>query len=194
VRSKRMASAATALAMVLAAGACVSKDATGPGISLSLEEVVTLAGELGSVMNTYSALSVRSGLSAVLRAAPARSVAVATPIGAKADCPGGGTTSLGGSYDGTTTVTANATVRYDGCKTAHYTTSGSFRADASATSTATNATAQGTVNGTLTVSTVDGRSGACVIDLTVNMTMGQAGKAVTTVSGSACGANVSATY
>ena len=194
MRSKRMASAATALAMVLAVGACGTKDATGPGISLSLEEVLSLASELGTVMNTYTALSVRSGLSAVLRAAPARSVAAAIPINAKANCPGGGTTSLAGSYDGTTTVTANATVSYDGCKTAHFTTSGSIRADASATSTATNATAQGSVSGTLTVSTVDGRSGVCLIDLTVNMGMGQSGKAVTTVSGSACGANVSGTY
>jgi hypothetical protein len=194
MKPTRVAAVTAVLAVLLSSGACGGKDATGPGISLSLEEVFTLAGELGSVMNTYTALSVRSGLNAMLRSAPARGPAAATPISAKASCPGGGTTSLAGSYDGTTTVTANATVSYDGCKTAHFTTSGSFRADAGATSTATNAAAQGSVSGTLTVSTADGRSGACVIDLTINISMGQTGNPVTTISGRACGANVSGTY
>jgi len=194
MRPIRIAPVAALLALTLSAGACGSKDATGPSISLSLEEVYALAGELGSVMNTYNAASVRAGLGALRSAAPARGVAAVTPFNATANCPGGGTTSVTGSYEGTTTVTADATFSYSDCKTAHYTTSGSFRANATATSTATTATAQGTVGGTLTVVTLDGRSGACVVDLTVTMTMGQTGNPVTAVSGTACGAKVSGTY
>ena len=53
---------------------------------------------------------------------------------------------------------------------------------------------QATAGGTLTVSTADGRSGSCAIDVTVNITGDFGGNTTYVVSGTACGVKVSATY
>ena len=51
----RAAAAALALLLSLSAGACGSKDATGPAIGLSLEEVYQLADELGAELRLFLA-------------------------------------------------------------------------------------------------------------------------------------------
>lgn len=191
MKSTRIAAATALLAVTLLAGACGGKEPTGPTISLSLEEVSTLAEELGSVMNTFTVANLRTGTGPLFSIV---GVGAAVPINATASCPGGGTASVAGSYDGTTTVTADVTFTYNGCKTAHFTTGGSFRVTGNGTSTATTATAQATASGTMNVSTVDGRSGACVIDFTINAGMTQTTAPVFAASGTACGAKVTGSY
>jgi hypothetical protein len=194
MRSKLIATVA-ALVASLSVGACGSRDATGPTISLSLEEVYALANELGGVMNSMS-LSLRASGSSAFSILPGPGFSAAGPITSTARCPGGGTASATGSYSGTTTVTADVTLTYSGCKTAHYVTSGSVRASASATSTETTASGQATVGGTLRVTASDGRSGTCEVDFTAtgSASASQANRPAFTISGAACGANVSGTY
>ena len=204
VRPYRIVRGSLCLALAALAGACGTKDLTGPALNFSLQEVYALAGELGGAMSGLAAADIRAGLAAPRAGAPARSVALATPFKYAAGCPGGGTTSVSGSYDSTTTVTADslrttnyqasATFSYDGCKTAHYTTSGSFTATGRTSLILGFRAAAATVGGTLSVSTVDGRSGTCVLDVNVSTAVDQVGNTSYVVSGTACGANVSGRY
>jgi len=190
------AAALLALLLSLSAGACGSKDATGPAIGLTLEEVYQLADELGAVMNNYNATaSLRTAMASIRAAGPVRAAAASVPFKASAGCPGGGTTTVSGGYDeGATTTSASATFSYSSCKTAHFTTDGSFSGNGEVTATQTTVTAHATFGGTLSVETADGRSGACPIDVTVDVTMTPTGATTYVISGSACGAKVNQTY
>ncbi len=183
------------LALALAAGGCGAKDAMGPNLSLSLEEVGTLAQELSAVLtsvNIVGAPSVRGGLA---QAARARIVGAGSAFDTTANCPGGGTGAIAGSYDTTaTTMSADAKLTYTGCRTAHYTTSGSIQANGTYTLAATLETIQAKTSGELSVTTVDGRSGICAVDLTLNATAAPYSQPVYVVTGSACGLNLSGTY
>ncbi len=188
MRVTRFVPAAAVLAALLA-GAC-SKDATGPSIALSLEEVGTLAQELGGVL---SAMNVNPPLvrehGSPLLGALARAARAGTPVSGTTACLLGGTGSVTGTFDTTTTQwSANATVTYSGCKTAHYTTSGSVQlvADYGAATDSLHATA----NGTLSVAALDGRTGSCAIQLT-GAAAATTGPAPTYVgTGYACGLKV----
>ena len=190
------ASAALALLLSLGAGACSSRDATGPAISLTPEEVYQLAGELGAEMNNYIATaSLRAARASIRAAWPARAAAASVPLSGSAVCLGGGTTTMTGSYDeGTTTTSANATFSYSGCKTAHFTTDGSFSGSGEVTATQVTTTGHATIGGMLHVGTADGRSGTCPIDVTVDVTTTRTGAMTFVISGSACGVTVNQTY
>jgi hypothetical protein len=145
-------------------------------MGLSQAEIVTLADEVGDLM-------------------PTPLVDAPGPVNASAACPGGGSISAAGSLSATsTTVTLDATYTFDSCKSAHYTVSGPLRVQGSATSTGTQLSMQASFKGTVAVSTSDGRSGNCGVDFTVSTTVGQGTANPTyTISGSACGVNVSGT-
>ena len=195
--SRGIVTAVTAvLAVSLGAGACASKDVTGPAITLTVEEVYQLADELGTVMSTYNTTASLRAMASALRAAgPVRAAAASVPFKASAACVGGGTTSVSGGYDeGATTASANATFSYSGCKTAHFTTDGSFSGLGTLTASQTLVTAHATFSGSLRVATSDGRSGSCPIDVTVDVTMAQTGATTYVISGSACGTAVNQTY
>lgn len=197
MRTQRITTAlAATLALSLGAGACGTKDATGPAISLTQEDVFRLADELGSVMSNYTVTaSLRAAMRSLRAAAPMRAAAASVPVNASAACPGGGSTSLSGSYDETaTTATATATFSYSGCKTAHFTTDGSFSGSGEATTTQTALTAHATLSGTLSIVTTDGRTGSCRVDVVADVTEAASGKTTYTLSGSACGVDVSQTY
>ncbi len=177
MRSNRIAAATALVALSLGSGACASKDATGPSIGLSQEEVFNLAGELGNVMTSANLVSLQPG-----------------PIHMTVGCVNGGTAAANGSYAGTTTVTADVTLGYDGCRTAHYATSGSVRVTGGGVSTDSSLAANATFAGTLSVVTSDGRSGSCEIELTVTAGVSQTEQLAYTVTGAACGVNVSGVY
>lgn len=193
MRTNRIAPVA-ALALALSAGACGGKEATGPNIGLSLEEVSTLAQELGNVFGAVSPISalVRKGpMAAIL----GRVTAATLPFNQTAGCPGGGTATVAGTLDTTATaMSANAAFTYTNCRTAHFTTSGSFQASGTYTNAQTTQNVHLTAGGTLSVTALDERSGICIIDLTLDGNQPQAGNPVFGVRGSACGVNVSGTY
>jgi hypothetical protein len=193
MKATRIAAVTALVALGLSVGACGSKDVTGPTISLSLEEVYALANELGSTMSSLS-LSLRARLGPAFSIVPGSSMSPTSPINATVSCPDGGNASAAGSYGGTTAVTADVTLTYTGCKTAHYLTNGSIRVTGSGTSTPTDASGQATVSGALTVTTSDGRAGSCEIDFTVTGSASGADTPAFTMSGRACGANVSGAY
>jgi hypothetical protein len=167
---------ASGLAALACALGCGHEGPTGPTISLSQAEVVTLADEVGDLM-------------------PTPLVDAPGPINATAACPGGGNISAAGSVGATnTTVTLDMTYTFTSCKSAHYTVSGPLRVRGSASSTATELSLQARFTGTVAVGTSDGRSGNCGVDFTVSTTVGQSTANPTyTISGSACGVNVSGT-
>jgi len=198
MRSTRIATVATALAVALVSVGCGSKDSTGPNIALSLEEVGTLATELSSVMMggpvVMGAPAARP-MSLVL----ARVKAAATPFNSSWSCPLGGTASIASTYDTATTATVvarsgDATLSYASCKTAHFTTSGSFHAFGSDSVTQTSESVKLTAGGSLTVNALDGRSGVCAIDLTMNAAASGTANPVYVVNGSACGVKLTGTY
>ncbi len=196
MKSCRIATAAAAAAaLALGTWACSGKEGLGPSVSLSQEEVYQLADELGTVMVNYNSVaSLRAMLGALRAAGPARAIAAAVPFNGSAACVSGGTTTVSGSYDETaTTLSASATFSYSGCKTAHFTTDGSFSGNANATATQTTVTAHATFGGTLHVATTDGRSGTCLIDAAVDLTETQTGAITYVISGTACGVAVSQT-
>jgi hypothetical protein len=161
---------------------CASKDATGPNIGLSQEEIYGLGAELGSALNSPAFASVQPG-----------------PIDVSVNCPLGGSYTVTGTYGGDTTaagetLTADVTATYHGCRTGSFTTSGPVHLTASSTSTATAATVQAAAKGTLGVTTSDGRSGSCVIDVTAIASATQTAPMTTTVAGAACGMDVGGTY
>jgi hypothetical protein len=193
MQAARMSAAAALVAVGAAVAACGSKDATGPAISLSLEEVRGLASELSGAMNAMN-VNFRTGGSSVFSIVPGPSFSVTGQINTTVSCPGGGTASAAGTSGGTTTLTADVTLTYTNCKTAHYLTNGSVHATGNGTTTATSASGQSTAQGTLKVTASDGRSGTCAIDLSASASMTQTSQPTYTVSGSACGANVSGRY
>jgi hypothetical protein len=176
-------SQAVALALVaLGAVSCAGKDATGPNISLSQEEIFALGAELGGALNAPAVVAVQPG-----------------PIDLAGDCRLGGSYAVTGAYAVDTTaagetLTADVTATYHGCRTGSFTTSGSVRLTAGSTSTTTAATVQAAAAGTLGVSTSDGRSGSCAIDVTATATVTQSAPMTTTVAGAACGMDVGGTY
>jgi len=195
MKTRRIAAVSAFGALAILAGSCGTKDATGPTIRLTVEEVFALAGELGAVMNSYAAASVRSAMSGAHAGGPARSVAPSTAFRATASCTAGGSTTVAGSYvESTSSASANATFSYDNCKTVHYITDGSLSATGGLIIGQTGVMGQATAGGTLTVSTADGRSGSCAIDVTVNITGDFGGNTTYVVSGTACGVKVSGTY
>ena len=193
MKPMRIAVVTALVALGLAVGACGSRDATGPTISLSLEEIYALADELGGALRSMS-LSLRASGALTFSIVHGPSLASTGPIDATASCPDGGNVSAAGSYSDTTAVTADVTLTYTGCKTAHYLTSGSVRATGSGTSTPTASSGQAAVAGALTVTASDGRTGVCEIEFTVTGSASGAGTPAFTVSGRACGANVSGAY
>jgi hypothetical protein len=198
MRSTRIASVAAALAVALSSLACGSKDSTGPNIALSLEELGTLATELSSVM-MGGTVTVGAPVARRMSLALARVKAAATPFNSSWSCPLGGTASIASTFDTSTTVTTeamsgDATLNYSNCKTAHYTTSGSFHATGSDSVTQASETVKLTAGGNLTVSALDGRSGACAIDLTMNASASGTANPMYVVSGSACGVKLTGTY
>ena len=196
--SIRIATVATALAVALLSVACGTRDSTGPNIALSLQEIGTLATELTSVMMggpvAFGAPAARR-----ISRALARARAAATPFNSSWSCPLGGTASIASTYDTATTATAvamsgDATLSYSSCKTAHFTTSGSFRAFGSDSVTRTSESAKLTAGGSLTVNALDGRSVVCAIDLTMSASASGPTNPVYVVSGSACGVTLTGTY
>jgi hypothetical protein len=157
-------------------GACAGQDATGPSIALSQEEVFGLAGELSGAM-----------VLATVPLAPG-------PFQATAYCPNGGTVTISGSDAQTeTTVAADVTFAFSGCRTAHYTTSGSLWITGGATNADTTvAEAAGT--GSLGVTAADGRSGGCEVNVTVSTTVVAAGPSAVTARGTACGVDLGGSY
>jgi len=194
----RIPAAAAALAVALLGLGCGSKDATGPNIALSLEEIATLGTELTSVMVggpvTFGAPAVRR-----FSLSLARARAAATPFNSSWACPLGGTASIASTYDTATTaavvaMSGDATLSYSGCKTAHFTTGGSFHAFGSDSVTQTSEVIKLTAGGSLTVNTLDGRSGACAIDLTMHASTSGTATPQYVVSGSACGVTLTGLY
>ncbi len=168
---------ASGLIALAYAVACSGHDnATGPLIGLSQSEVASLADEASALM-------------------PSPNLSGSGSTSASADCPGGGSISANGTYSATaTTGTLDLTYTFDACKGTLYTVSGPLRIQGTATGTATALSMQASFKGTLAVSTTDGRSGNCIVDFTVATTITQGTVTPTyTVSGSACGVNVSGT-
>ena len=163
-------------ALACAFGCSGHENPTGPTVSLSQAEVVTLADEVGSLM-------------------PSPNLGTPGSTNASAACPGGGSISATGSYSATsTTATLDVTYAFNSCKSTHYTVSSPLRVRGSATSTGTQLSMQASFKGTVAVSTSDGRSGNCGVDFTVSTTVGQStANPVYTISGTACGVNVSGT-
>ncbi len=179
MRTTRFAFAATVAALGLAAAACSSKDSTGPAIALSQEEVFGLAGELSNALSPASMPSTNG------------------PISINVDCPLGGTVSVSGSsaMASQTEVSAGVTFGLQGCKTPKFTTSGSLRMTGTVTSTGTSGSVQVAATGTLSVTTLDGRSGSCPVDVGASSTFTQQATLLTvTVTGSVCGVSVAGTY
>ena len=198
MKSPRIATVTAALAVALVSLACGSKDSTGPDIALSLEEIGTLATELTGVMVggsvTFGAPAARP-----MSLALARVRAAATPFNSSWSCPLGGTASIASTYDTATTATVvamsgDATLSYSSCKTAHFTTSGSIHAAGSDSVTQASEAMKLTAGGNLTVNTLDGRSGVCAIDLTMNASASATANPEYVVSGSACGVKLTGTY
>jgi hypothetical protein len=199
MRATRLAPVATALAVALLSFACGSKDSTGPDIALSLEEVGTLATELSDVMFGGRLVIVGAPVAGRLSLAMARVRSAASPFNGSWSCPLGGTASIASTYDTASTATVvamsgDATLSYSGCKTAHFTTSGSFHAFGSDSVTQASESAKLTAGGSLTVNALDGRSGVCAIDLTMNGSASGPTSPVYVVSGSACGVKLTGTY
>ena len=96
METSRFAVGTALVALGLSVGACGSKDATGPTISLSLEEVQALASELGGAMSSMS-LSLRARLGPAFSIVPGSSMSTTIPINATAACPGGGSASAAGT-------------------------------------------------------------------------------------------------
>lgn len=152
--------------------------ATGPRIALSQTELFTLADELSGAMSPSSLPGLGAG-----------------DLGSSIACPNGGTASSAGSYTGTSSVTAGATVTFSGCRTTHYTTDGSLRVTAAATSSPSGTTAvEARAAGTLQVTTSDGRSGSCPVDVSASTAASGTATPLVQVTGSACGINVSGRY
>jgi len=194
MKCPRIAPVTALLALTLSAGGC-GKDATGPNIAFSLTDLASLVQELAGVMGPINVVSLRTVGGPPARSGPARLLRIAAPFDSVWSCPGGGTASVSGTYDTTAaSPSADATVTYAGCKTAHFTTSGSFRANGGGTITQTSETVQLGVSGSLNVSAVDGRSGICPIGVTLNASATPMTSPVYVVDGSACGVRLSGTY
>jgi hypothetical protein len=193
MQSARRSAATALVAVSVAVAACGSKDATGPAINLSLEEVRALATELSGAMNAMN-VGFRTSGSSVFSIVPGPNFSAMGPINSTVNCPGGGTASAAGTSGGTTALTADVTLTYASCKTAHYLTNGSVHASGNGTSTATSASGQAAAQGTLKVTVSDGRSGTCAIDISASASVTQTTQPTYTVSGTACGANVGGTY
>jgi hypothetical protein len=177
MRTARVPFAIVVAVFGILGGACAAKDATGPAIALSQEEVFGLAGELSDAM-TSASVPLASG-----------------SFQTSADCANGGTVTISGSDTQTdASVAADVTFAFNGCRTAHYTTSGSLRITGGATSTDTVVTAEAAGSGSLGVTAADGRSGDCQVNLTVTTTVAPAGPSAVTVRGTACGVDVGGSY
>ena len=165
------------------ATACASEDATGPNISLSREEVLALAGELGYAMSVIAIPNLGDD-----------------SLHGSASCPDGGSASVTGGYGAATAptgdsvaFTAAATVTWNGCKTVRYQTDGPLDLTGSGTVTSSSTVAHAIAKGALTVMTSDGRSGACDIDVAVSYTASGVMREYL-VTGSACGVDVAGRY
>jgi hypothetical protein len=195
MRTTTIARAAALVTLGLLAGACAGKEATGPNVSLSLEEVAMLGQELSGVMAINFGSAPARGPMPRLRVAQV--LRAATPFNSTWNCTLGGTASLVSTWDTTaTTASGDATMTYSSCKTAHYTTSGSLHANGSDTyNQATSVeNIHLTASGGLNVAHVDGRTGVCPIDVTMNATESPSTNPMYVVSGGACGVSLSGTY
>jgi hypothetical protein len=195
MQSMRIAAVTTLVAAGLFAGACGSKDSTGPSISLSQGEVFVLAGELGDVISAVTLVSARTSGGPLLSLVPGPNFRTEGPISQTVNCPMSGTATASGTFGSTTTTeTADMTFAFNACKTSHYLTGGSVRVTGNAASTPTTLSIHGTFAGTLTVTASDARSGNCQMDFTVNGSATQTSNLTYTASGNACGVNVAGTY
>ena len=195
MRSARNGLVAGAAVLSILAGACGTKDATGPNITLSLEEVSVLGQELAAVMGGPVVFSPPAVAGPVARRILGRVLGAATPFNFSWNCALGGSASVASTYDTTATqLSGDATLSYSSCKTAHYTTTGSFHANGTDTITGSSETLHLTAGGSLDVTALDGRSGVCPIDITVNATGSTGANPVVTVTGSACGVTLTGTY
>ena len=161
MRPRWIVPAIVSVAVALFACGC-KNDSTAPSVSFSQAEVTLWMSEIA-----------RASTGVVLSPGP---------IHASRGCPGGGTSSVEGSVSGTTTQTYSWTNTYSACKTASYTTDGSWLATGSADDT----TMTLRTSGTLTVTASGGRSGTCALDIT-SVSGGTA-----TITGTICGFSANA--
>ena len=194
MRPTLRAPVAIALAAALAGMAC-NKEPTSPSLSLSLEELGTLVTELGNVMSVGTSVALPAPPIRRIGLAWTRLAAAATPFNASWSCPAGGTASIASTFDtSATAMSGDATLSYASCKTAHYTTSGAIHATGADTLAQTSEALHLSATGTLDVTTLDGRSGACPIDLTMIAHVVGSATPVYQVTGSACGVSLTGSY
>ena len=171
MRTARIFSAAALGLLGLAPGACGSKDATGPNISLSQGEVASLGQEIGNVIDYFDPYP--------------------GSFDASHSCPVDGSVRATGSLAVADSVlTLNATLTFDGCRTAHYTANGPMTVTGGAVAGRAALSFSGVFRGSLGVATQDGRTGACPVDFTVSGSELQTGPVQLTVTGTACGQGV----
>ncbi len=170
--------AAVVVVLGLGTGSCSGKDATGQSFALTQEDVYTLGGELSGALN------------------PADFPGSNGPIGINLACPLGGTLSVEGrdtTYS-SSYATADITFGFQGCKTSHFTTTGSFRVTGSVTASPAVDSANALASGELTVLSTNGRFGTCSVDLGVIATVTGLGAPSYTLGGGVCGVNLTGKY
>jgi hypothetical protein len=177
-RCAHAALAAAAAVLALGAAACSSRDATSVSVALSPEDVFSLAGELSQAMS------------------PAGFPGLNGPVAINLGCPLGGTLSVVGrdtTYSPSYART-DVTFGFQGCKTAHFTTTGSVRLTGSVTTSATVDSAAVIASGELSVATSNGRFSDCSVDLQALATATQTIGPTYSVAGGACGVDLSGRY
>jgi hypothetical protein len=164
---------------LLATTAC--SDSTAPVIQLTDDEVALLFAELGEALGEPPTTTAGSGNQASL---------TTSTVSATLDCVNGGTVSVNGSSTQDTNVLSmDFTEVFHACETETFTIGGSLRFTATLTTlNDSSRTLNQALKGTITATHSDGRSGSCLIDMTLDLS--ESGDTFNlSASGTICGRN-----
>lgn len=184
MRLSKLVSCAS-LGLALAVGGCGDAAGGGTPISLNTTEVSQLFSEIFSIFDQADISAQRAAPGLLLSRVPRITLDRQVTITDNINCANGGTAAFSGT-EASDASSLDVTVTFTGCKTTHYTVGGTFHEALSVTSAKITVTG----DGTLDVTTADGRSGSCTIDFEVSITLSGNSESVV-VTGTVCGVNAS---
>ena len=179
MRFPRFASVAVALALMT--GAC--GDSTGPQIELSQAEAEELFDVLDEILG---GLDFGVGFSQASPRLPGLMLSSAgmPPVNESSSCTGGGNVSINGNVsDGSSeNFDFDLTLGFNSCKDEGYTVNGDLDYAGNGTLSQTSFSFSFSINGTLTVTLPDARTGSCTFDVEANIS-GQTGSVTSSRTG-----------
>ena len=184
--------AGAVLGVAFGATACGSPTGANT-ITLTQAEVAEVFAEMSAPLDSTGAFLSQMPAGAFVPARAAGSITnAASSIDVSADCSAGGTVSVSGSANPTTSgASFDLTETATSCQTAHFTVGGSVKVTGSVTLGQSSSSFDENIKGSFTITRLsDNTSGNCAIDFSVNGSFSGTSSSVT-AQGTICGGNAS---